>query len=171
MTGVQEGVRRYLVLVVEMLAGPGAGEQLYRLSQRQPSRFSYVVPATKPSYGWTWTEEQAAEDARERLDMMLGFGKELGMDVEGYLYGEADPVGAAREVVAAAESAYDELIVIDHPKGINKWLAASAIAQLESDPGLPITHLEADPFMAQGKRFDREAYQRLFEEHRRRLEG
>lgn len=44
-------VRRYLVLVVGMLAGPNAGEGLYRLSQSQPSRFRLVVPATKPDYG------------------------------------------------------------------------------------------------------------------------
>lgn len=159
--------RRYLVLVVGMLAGPEAGAHLQRLSQQQPSRFSFVVPAMKPSYGWTWTEEQAGEDARERLEMMLGFGTDMGMDVDGYVYTAAEPVDAVRELVATAEPLYDELIVIDHPRGTDRWLAASGLTQLEADPGLPITRLEAHPFMEQGKRFDRDEYQRQFEELRR----
>ena len=68
-------VRRYLVLVVGMLAGPSAGEQLYRLSKRQPSTFHFVVPTTVPDYGLTWAEGQARKDAKERLDIMLAFSR------------------------------------------------------------------------------------------------
>ncbi|CAN5917829.1 hypothetical protein BH23ACT10_BH23ACT10_24310 [soil metagenome] len=162
---------QYLVLVVGMLAGPEAGEQLYRQSQRQPSRFSFVVPAMKPSFGLTWTEEQAADDARERLEMMLGFATDLGMDVEGYVYTIADPVDAVRKLATTAEPAYDELIVIDHPKGTDRWLASSGLRRLETDPGLPITRLHAHPYMEQGKRFDRDEYRRQFEESRRQIRG
>lgn len=34
--------------------------------------------ATKPDYGLTWTEGQAYEDARQRLDIMVEFGKKMG---------------------------------------------------------------------------------------------
>jgi hypothetical protein len=54
-----EGQRRYLVLAMGTLAGPGPATELLRLSRRQPSLFHVVVPVTVPEYGWTWTEGQA----------------------------------------------------------------------------------------------------------------
>jgi hypothetical protein len=59
-------VRRYLVLVVGTLAGPGPAGELLRLSRQEPSAFHFVVPATVPDYGWTWTETQPLADTRER---------------------------------------------------------------------------------------------------------
>jgi hypothetical protein len=37
-------VRRYLVLVVGTLAGPGPAGELLRLSRQEPSAFHFVVP-------------------------------------------------------------------------------------------------------------------------------
>jgi hypothetical protein len=163
--------RRYLVLVVGMLAGPNAGEALYRLSQREPSRFHLVVPATKPDYGWTWSEGQALRDAKQRFELMLEFTGKLGMQVDGLVYSQAEPVEAVREVVASAEEPFDELIVIDRPKGhAQRWMAAGSLKQLEDDPGLPITHFEANPPMVQGPDYDPDENRRLFEEWRRGLE-
>ncbi len=163
-------VRRYLVLVVGLLAGPGAGEELYRLSQRQPSRFRLLVPATKPEYGWTWSEGQALADAKQRLELMFEFTGKLGMQVDGVVYSNAEPVEAVREAVTSAEAPFDELIVIDRPKGhAQRWMAAKSLKQLEEDPGLPITHLEANPPMVQGKDYDPDENRRLFEEWRRGL--
>jgi hypothetical protein len=163
-------IRRYLVVVVGMLAGPNAGEGLYRLSQRQPSRFQLVVPATKPDYGWTWSEGQALADAKQRLELMLEFTGKLGMRVDGLVYSHAEPVEAVREVVASAEEPFDELIVIDRPKGhAQRWMASSSLKQLQDDPGLPITHLEANPPLVQGKDYDPDENRRLFEEWRRGL--
>lgn len=163
-------VRRYLVLVVGLLAGPGAGEELYRLSRREPSRFYLLVPATKPEYGWTWSEGQALADATQRLELMLEFTGKLGMQVDGLVYPQAEPVEAVRKAVASAEAPFGELIVIDRPKGhAQRWMAANSLKQLEEDPGLPITHLEANPPMVQGKDYDPEENRRLFEEWRRGL--
>jgi hypothetical protein len=163
-------VRRYVVLVVGLLAGPGAGEELYRLSRRQSSRFYLLVPATKPDYGWTWSEGQALADAEQRLELMFEFTGKLGMQVDGVVYSQADPVEAVREAVASAEAPFDELIVIDRPKGhAQRWMAANSLKQLEEDPGLPITHLEANPPMVQGRDYDPDENRRLFEAWRRGL--
>ena len=132
--------------------------------------FYLLVPATKPEYGWTWSEAQALADATQRLELMLEFTGKLGMQVDGLVYPQAEPVEAVRKAVASAEAPFDELIVIDRPKGhAQRWMATNSLKQLEEDPGLPITHLEANPPMVQGKDYDPDENRRLFEEWRRGL--
>lgn len=131
-------IRRYLVLVVGLLAGPGAGEELYRLSRREPSRFYLLVPATKPEYGWTWSEGQALADATQRLELMLEFTGKLGMQVDGLVYPQAEPVEAVRKAVASAEAPFDGLIVIDRPKGhAQRWMAANSLKAARRGSGTP----------------------------------
>jgi len=142
--------RRYLVLVVGMLAGPGPGRRLYDLSNAQPSRFHIVVPPTRPDYGLTWTQRQAHDDANQRLDIILDFTKQMGMNVSGEVSGSDDPV----EAVRAIGSDFDELIVIDNPHGFARWQARKGLAELRTDPGWPLLHLSANPPFVQGKNFD-----------------
>ena len=162
-------VRRFLVLVVGMLAGPGAGEQIYRLSREEPSTFHFVVPTTVPDYGLTWTEDQARKDAAERLEIMLEFSRAMGITVDGEVRVTDDPVDGVRRAVADAEVPFDELVVIDRPRGINRWLAKSKLDQLKLDPGLPIRHFEANPPMVQGKHFDLEELRGHFADYQRRI--
>jgi hypothetical protein len=159
-----ESLRRYLVLVTGMLAGPGPGQQFYRLSQTGPSAFYFLVPATRPEYGWAWTEGQSLADANERLGIMLDFARQMGMNVDGEVVPTTDAVEAVRHAVAGAKSQFAELIVVDRPRGLDRWLARSALEELKKDPGLPITHLEADPPMRQGKQFDAEELRAGFAE-------
>jgi hypothetical protein len=142
--------RRYLVVVVGMLAGPGPAAQVYRLSRSQPSSFHFLVPATKPDYGLTWTDEQAVADARQRLEIMLEFGTAMGMQVRGDIVRTDDPVDAARH----AADGFDEIIVIDNPRGLRRWRSDKALAELAADPGLPLRHFRANPPLTQGKHFD-----------------
>jgi hypothetical protein len=150
----QTGPRRYLVLVIGTLAGPGPASQLFRLAHREPSTFHFVVPATVPDYGWTWTEGQPHADAEERLRIMMEFGKEMGMTVRGEVRDSDDPVEVVRQVVRETSEPFDELIVIDRARGMRRWLEARALAELKREPGLPISRFAADPPMRQGKQFD-----------------
>lgn len=144
--------RRYLVVVVGMLVGPDPAEEIYRLSKAGPARFHFLVPPTKPDYGLTWTEDQAVDDARQRLEIMVEFGTAMGMQVSGEVAKTDDPVDATR----AAAPGFDEVIVIDNPRGPRRWCSDSDIADLRVDPGLPLRHLAANPPMTQGKHFDTE---------------
>ena len=146
----QESERRYLVVVVGMLAGPGPAGEVYRLSKAQPSSFHFIVPATKPDYGLTWTDEQAVADARQRLEIMLEFGSAMGMRVSGDVARTDDPVDAARE----AADGFDEMILIDNPHGLRRWRSEKALAELEAETGLPVRHFRANPPLKQGKQFD-----------------
>jgi hypothetical protein len=151
---MDETRRRFLVLVIGTLAGPGPAAELLDLSRRTPSTFHFVVPATVPGYGWTWTEGQPLADGRQRLEIMLEFGAAMGLEVTGEVRETPDPVEIVREVVGETTSPYDELIVIDRARGLRRWLENRALEELRRDPGLPITRLEADPPLRQGPGFD-----------------
>lgn len=90
------GVRRYLVLVIGTLAGPGSASELLRRSRRQASAFHFVVPASVPDYGWTWTEGQPVADASERLRIGIEFCTALGLTVQGEVADSDDPVEIVR---------------------------------------------------------------------------
>ena len=164
----EEGERRYLVLAMGTLAGPGPATELLRLSRRQPSLFQVVVPVTVPEYGWTWTEGQALADAKERMQIMTEFGRAMGLNIDVEVVSSDDPVEVVRQAVTIASEPYDEIIVIDRPQGVRRWLADHAIDELRRDPGLPLTRLDADPPMHQGKHFDPDELRKHFQEYLKR---
>ena len=164
MTDGQE--RRYLVVVVGMLAGPGPAAEVFRLSRVRPSSFHFIVPATKPEYGLTWTDDQAIGDAKERLDIMLEFGSKMGIRVSGAVAASDDVVEAAR---AVAER-FNEIILIDNPRGLRRWRSEKALSDLRVNPGLPIHHLRANPPLAQGRHFDTSELRAYFQRFLRDLE-
>lgn len=158
--------RRYLVVVVGRLAGPGPAAEVSRLSRAEPSSFHFVVPATKPEYGLTWTDDQAIGDARERLDIMLEFAGAMRTRVSGVVAASDDPVEAAR----AAAKGFDEIILIDNPRGMRRWRSERAVSDLRADPGLPIHHLRANPPLTQGRHFDTSEIRRHFQRFLRDLD-
>jgi hypothetical protein len=158
------GQRRYLVLLIGSLAGPGPATEFLRLSRERPSSFHAVVPATTPQYGLTWTEGQALADARERVEIMTEFGTAMGLDIRAEVLATDDPVEAVRQVMRESAEPFDELIVVDRAKGPRRWVEDRALEDLRRDPGLPITRLEADPPLPQGKDFDIAELRRRFQE-------
>ena len=166
----QSEERRYVVLLVGTLAGPGPATELLRLSRQQPSFFHAVVPATAPQYGWMWTEGQALADAQQRIQIMTEFGTAIGLNIRAEVLPTDDPVEAVRTVVRDAGQPFDELLVIDRGHGMRRWLQDRALEELKRDPGLPVTHFEADPPLPQGKDFDMEELRRLFQEFLSRLD-
>jgi hypothetical protein len=156
--------RRYVVLLIGSLAGPGPATEFLRRSRQQRSFFHLVVPATVPEYGMTWTEGQALADAQQRIQIMTEFGTAMGLDVKAEVLPTDDPVEAVRRVVGDASQSFDELIVIDRAKGIRRWLGDRLLDELRRDPGLPLVRLEANPPLPQGKDFDIAELRRLFRE-------
>lgn len=156
--------RRYVVLTIGSLAGPGPATEFLRRSREQPSSFHFVVPATVPEYGMTWTEGQALADARQRIQIMTEFGTAMGLNVTAEVLPTDDPVDAVRRVVGNAPQPFDELIVVDRARGVRRWVKNRALDELRRDPGLPLVRLEADPPLPQGKDFDIDELRRLFQE-------
>jgi len=135
--------RRYLVVANQTLGGPNLGQKLYDLAQAGPAIFHIVVPCTPPPGSWTgWSEVQAAQQARERLDLMMRFVGHIGESVTGSL-GDIDP-GLAAQDAARQYGPFDEVIVATHPPGLSRWLKLDVLSRVRGATGLPVTHVIGD---------------------------
>ena len=135
--------RRYLVVANQTLGGPNLGQKLYELAQAGPVAFHIMVPCTPPPGSWArWTEEQAAQQARERLDLTMQFAKHISESVTGSL-GDIDPALAAQDAVHQ-HGPFDEVIVATHPPGLSRWLKLDVLSRVRGATGLPVTHVVGD---------------------------
>jgi len=149
-------MRRYLVVANQTLGGPELREELRRRAVPGESSFYVLVPNTRAahyhvvpaaggfvpmpsmatSYGGPETDEEATEEARERLTRMLAGLAESGVEAEGHL-GSPQPLVAIEEVLR--EHAFDEVIVATLPKRVSRWLGSDVPQQVERRFGLPVT--------------------------------
>ncbi len=149
-------MRRYLVVANQTLGGRELREEIRKRVAAGDSSFYVLVPDTRaahyhvvpaagglvpmPSlatgYGGPETDEEATEEARERLSRMLADLAELGVPAEGRL-GSAHPLEGVEEVLAHSE--FDEVIVATLPKRISRWLGSDVPHQIERRFGLPVT--------------------------------
>jgi hypothetical protein len=102
------------------------------------------------------------------MQIMTEFGQAMGLNIDVEVVSSDDPVEVVRQAVTTASEPYDEIIVIDRPEGVRRWLADHAIDELRRDPGLPLTWLDADPPMRQGKHFDPDELRKHFQEYLKR---
>jgi len=133
-------MKRYLVVANQTLGGEHLAEAVRERLVAGPCTFHVVVPATPPHDTGTWTEGEAQNIARERLDKELARFAELGAEASGEV-GDADPLMAARD--AALEETFDEVIVSTLPAGASRWLKLDLPHRLEKALGVPVVHLEA----------------------------
>jgi GABA permease len=149
-------MRRYLVVANQTLGGRELREELRRRAVAGESSFYVLVPNTRaahyhvvpaagglvpmPSmatgYGGPETDEEATQEARERLSRVLAHLAELGVEAEGRL-GSAHPLEGVEEVLAQHE--FDEVVVATLPKRISRWLGSDVPHQIERRFGLPVT--------------------------------
>jgi len=149
-------MRRYLVVANQTLGGRELREEIRKRVSAEKSSFYVVVPNTSAahyhvvpaaggfvpmpsmatSYGGPETDEEATEEARERLSRMLAHLAELGVPAEGSL-GSAQPLEAIEQALKDRE--VDEVIVATLPKRVSRWLGSDLPHQVERRFGLPVT--------------------------------
>jgi|tagenome__1003787_1003787.scaffolds.fasta_scaffold20820916_1 hypothetical protein len=149
-------MRRYLIVANQTLGGRELWEEIRKRAATGDSSFYVLVPNTRaahyhvvpaaggfvpmPSmatgYGGPDTDEEATEEARERLSRMLVRLTELGVRAEGDL-GSAQPLEAIEGVLDNHE--VDEVIVGTLPKRVSRWLGSDLPHQVERRFGLPVT--------------------------------
>jgi len=149
-------MRRYLIVANQTLGGRELWEEIRKRAATGDSSFYVLVPNTRaahyhvvpaaggfvpmPSmatgYGGPDTDEEATEEARERLSRMLVRLTELGVRAEGDL-GSAQPLEAIEGVLDNHE--VDEVIVGTLPKHVSRWLGSDLPHQVERRFGLPVT--------------------------------
>jgi nucleotide-binding universal stress UspA family protein len=149
-------MRRCLVVANQTLGGRELREEIRRRAVEGDSSFYVLVPNTRaahyhvvpaaggfvpmPSmgtaYGGPESDEEATEEARERLSRMLANLSELGVKAEGQL-GSANPLEAIEQTLMHHE--VDEVIVATLPKRVSRWLGSDIPHQVERRFGLPVT--------------------------------
>jgi hypothetical protein len=159
--GRDQGVavmRRYLVVANQTLQRAELRDELRKRIEAEPSSFYLLVPNTtaanypeptaaaealQPSMMWWMTDysrptsdEQASEQARQRLDEMLADLDGLGVPVEGDL-GGPHPLEAMEKVFSDHE--FDEIIMATLPGHVSRWLRADLPHRAERQFGLPVT--------------------------------
>jgi nucleotide-binding universal stress UspA family protein len=150
-------MRRYLVVANQTLQADELREELRKRISAGPCSFFVIVPATKaaqydpvaaggvlPQPGmWWWatyyarpvTDEEAAAQARERLNLVLAELASMGVPVEGEL-GSPSPLEAIGKV--CADHKIDEIIVTTLPRHVSRWLKADLPHQVERRFRLPV---------------------------------
>jgi hypothetical protein len=114
-------------------------EALEGRTRTGPVAFTLLVPCG-PS---------GRDEARARLDSAVGRMRARGLEVDGSLARDSDPVAAAHE--AWDPAAYDEVIVCTLPTGVSKWLQVDLPHRVAKLTDAPVTHVvarEAQPARA-----------------------
>jgi hypothetical protein len=110
------------------------------LAERGPCDITLLVPAARPSGGWTWDEDDARDDARRRMETGAGALRRAGYQVRGVL-GDFQPLEAIRD--AMRERAYDEILISTLPARLSRWLRQDLPARAARAFAVPVTHVEA----------------------------
>ena len=149
-------MRRYLVVANQTLGGKALREEIRKRVAEGDSSFYVVVPNTRAAhyhvvpaagglvpmptmaagYDGPDTDEEATEEAQERLSRMLADLTQLGVKAEGRL-GGADPLDAIDQALKDHE--VDEVIVATLPKRVSRWLGLDIPHQVGRRCGLPVT--------------------------------
>ncbi len=149
---------KYLVVANQTLPGAELREELRKRIKAGPCSFFVLVPNTSAAHydaeaattvlcrpgTWWWatdyhgpaTDEEATEQARERLNHILADLRALSLPVEGHL-GSSDPLEAMDKVLA--DHRFEEIIVATLPRPMSRWLQADLPRQAERRFGLPVT--------------------------------
>jgi hypothetical protein len=96
-----------------------------------PIAFTLLVPAG-PS---------AREEATARLEAVIGRMREEGLEVEGELARDSDPLIAVQE--AWDPRAFDEIIVSTLPTGVSRWLQVDLPHRIAKLTDAPVRHVVA----------------------------
>jgi hypothetical protein len=114
-------------------------EALEGRTRTGPVAFTLIVPCGPG----------AREEARARLDSAVGRMRAAGLEVDGSLARDSDPLVAAHE--AWDPGRYDEVIVCTLPTGVSKWLQFDLPHRVAKLTDAPVTHVvarEAHPAQA-----------------------
>lgn len=133
---------RYLVVANQTLGGEHLLEKIRECLSAGPSSFHIVVPATPPREHLTWTDGEAQELAKSRLDRALEQFRELGAEADGEI-GDADPVQAIGDALRADQ--FDEIILSTLPPGPSRWLRRDVLHRVSAATDLPVTHVIGEP--------------------------
>src|ERR671916_645856 len=103
-----------LILANETIGGKALLDTVLRRRDESDgdARFHVVVPMTRPRHGNVIYDEAVRDGAQVRVDLMLSFMREEGIEATGEV-GDEDPVNAALDALNGHE--IDEIVVSTLP--------------------------------------------------------
>ncbi len=126
--------RSVLVVANVTATSPELLEALRARTEREPSLFTLIVPAT-PFAGGRSAAGQMLETALERF-------REAGLEAEGVV-GAPDPVVAVTDVWDPKR--FDEILVSTLPMRVSKWLHAGMPERIGKLTGASVQHVVSEP--------------------------
>jgi hypothetical protein len=106
-------------------------EALEQRARSGPVKFTLLVPCGPTG----------RDGARGRLDEACERMRAAGLEVEGSLARDSEPLAAAHEAWDPAK--YDEIVVCTLPTGASKWLQVDLPHRLQKLTDAPVTHVVA----------------------------
>ena len=114
---------------------------LRQRAERQPARFTLLVPAVPRGLAWAADMKAGAGDAITRAEEGLKRLRLSGLDLQGAIVGDPDPFAAVGDALHSGE--FDEVIVSTLPRGASRWLGLSLPDRLRRVTDLPVIHVVA----------------------------
>ena len=108
-------------------------ETLKRRAQKGSTAFTLLVPAD-PGH---------REEGRERLDAALARMRADGLEVEGKLGVDSNPMFALCEEWDAAQ--FDEIVISTFPSGVSHWMNLDLPQRVARYTDAPVEHVVAAP--------------------------
>jgi hypothetical protein len=142
-------VTRILVLANETIGGKGLIDKVLERRADDVS-FHVVVPQARPRRGNVVYDEAVRDMAQVRVDLMLAFMRDNGIEGSGEV-GDQDPFLAATDAVAA--EGIDEIIVSTLPAATSGWMRRDLPERLHESTRLPVEHVVSD-VIGEGLPFD-----------------
>jgi GABA permease len=132
----ERGTTNVLVVANETVIAEPLLDAIRRRAAEGPASFLLVAPQSDPAGG-----EHAHPDAERRLRAALSELRSEGIDAHGQV-AHPDPYTAAMETIH--DERVDELIVSTFPGERSGWLRRDLVGRLQTDAGVPVTHVVAD---------------------------
>jgi hypothetical protein len=134
--------RRLLVVANETVGGGVLRARIRERSEGRRIRVLVVTPALNSKLKTlTSDEDQAREQAQERLDASLARLREAGIEATGAV-GDGNPLQAIEDALHTFGP--DEIIISTHPEGRSNWLERGVVSGARERFDVPITHVVVD---------------------------
>ena len=106
-------------------------EALEQRARSGPVRFTLLVPCGPTG----------RDGARERLEVACKRMRDAGLEVDGSLARDSEPLAVAHQAWDPAK--YDEIVVCTLPTGASRWLQVDLPHRLQKLTDAPVTHVVA----------------------------
>jgi GABA permease len=133
---------RVLVVANETVGGSQLLDTIHERVDGRRARVHVVCPAlNSPLRHWASDEDDARQQAQERLDASLKTMQGAGLEASGEI-GDGDPIQAIEDALRTFQP--DELVVSTHPLGRSHWLERGVVEKARERFALPVTHVVVD---------------------------